>query len=277
MEELNGTQKDFLTGFYTREHLISSLLKRIIDANLHKEKFSILLIDIDHFKKINDKHGHLWGDEFLKYVSSTLRLTLQDKGHIFRYGGDEFVVLFSSPDPKEAFSLAKQFNLVMRNRPFLFNGRLFKITLSCGLATYPVDAKGAEDLLKLADKALYFSKRFGRNTTTRAGKMGWRKFKMILVVFLEIFFIAALVFFLNTYFFKGSPIKALKNLRIRRMLPVGLRAETTIVLKSGDVILGNIVSEDQNKLVVEVALGQGRCTMNIEKNLIQSITKKGEK
>ena len=80
MDDLSHAQKDFLTGFYTREHLASTLLKGIIDANLHNEKFSILLIDIDNFKKINDKYGHLWGDEFLKYVSSTLRLTLQNKG-----------------------------------------------------------------------------------------------------------------------------------------------------------------------------------------------------
>jgi diguanylate cyclase (GGDEF)-like protein len=283
MEELSGAQKDFLTGFYTRDHLISSLLKRIIEANLRKEQFSILLVDIDHFKKINDKYGHLWGDEFLKYVSSTLRLTLQDKGFIFRYGGDEFVVLFSSPDPKEAFLLAKQFNLVMRSRPFLFNGRLFRITLSCGLATYPDDAKGADDLLKLADKALYFSKRFGRNTTTRVGKIGWRRFKIILVVVLEAFFIMAAVSLLNTYFFKGSPIMAIKRLCFRGILPVGLGADTTIVLKSGEVILGSIISEDQDKLVVEVVLGQGSCTMNIEKSLIQDIIrsenkkKKGEK
>lgn len=277
MEELSGTQKDFLTGFYTRDHLISSLLKRIIEANLRKEQFSILLIDIDHFKKINDKYGHLWGDEYLKYVSSTLRLTLQDKGFIFRYGGDEFVVLFSSPDPKEAFLLAKQFNLVMRNRPFLFNGRLFRITLSCGLATYPDDAKGADDLLKLADKALYFSKRFGRNTTTRVGKMGWRRFKIILVVVLEIFFILAAVSLLNTYFFKGSPVRAIRRLWFRRILPIGLKADTTIVLKSGEVILGSIISEDQDKLVVEVALAQGSCTMNIEKSLIQDIIGSGNK
>ncbi len=271
MDDLKQTQKDFLTGFYTREYLISALLKRIVDANLHNEKFSILLIDIDHFKKINDKYGHLWGDEFLKFVSSTLRLTLEDKGFIFRYGGDEFVVLFSTPEPKQAFLLAKQFNIVMRNRPFLFNGRLFRITISCGLATYPDDAKGTEDLLKVADKALYFSKRYGRNTTTRAGKIGLQKFKIIAVVFLEVFFIAASVFFINTYLFKGFLPKTLSRLSIRRLLPIGVKADTRIILKTGDVILGRIVAEDEDKLIVEVSLEQGRCTMNIEKTLIQSI------
>ena len=272
MDDLANTQKDFLTGFYTREHLISALLKRIINANLRKEKFSILLIDIDHFKKINDKYGHLWGDEFLKYVASTLRLTLEGKGSIFRYGGDEFVVLFSTPESKQAFLLAKQFNLVMRRRPFLFNGRLFKITISCGLATYPDEARGAEDLLKVADKALYFSKRYGRNTTTQVGKIGAQKFKIISVVFLEVFFIAVLIFFINAYLLKGFFPKILNRLSVGKLLPVRVKADTTIVLKSGDVILGRIIAEDQDKLVVSVSLGQGSCTMNIEKNLIQSIT-----
>ena len=271
MEDLQQSQKDFLTGFYTREHLISTLLKRIIDANLHNEKLSILLIDIDHFKRINDKYGHLWGDEFLKYVASTLRLTLEDKGLIFRYGGDEFVVLFSSPDPKQTFLLAKRFNVVMRNRPFLFNGRLFKITISCGLSTYPDDAQGAEELLKEADQALYFSKRYGRNTTTRAGKIGLQKFKIISTVFLEVFFILAILFSLNIYVFNSRFQRILNRLPIRKLLPLGIRSDTTIVLKSGDVIFGRIISEDQDKLVVSVSLGQGSCTMNIEKNLIESI------
>jgi len=271
MEELKGSQKDFLTGFYNREHLVSTLLKRIIDANLHNAKLSILLIDIDHFKKINDKYGHLWGDEFLKYVASTLRLTLEDKGLIFRYGGDEFVVLFSTPDHKQAFLLARQFNIVMRNRPFLFNGRLFKITISCGLATYPNDAQGAEDLLKAADKALYFSKRFGRNTTTRAGMVVAQKLKIIAVLFLEVIFIATMVFLVNTYLFKGFLPRALSRLQIKRLLPIGVKAETTIILKSGDVIMGRIIAEDRDKLVMSISLGQGICTMSIEKTLIQNI------
>jgi len=277
MEELSQSHKDFLTGFYTREHLVSTLLKRIIDANLHKEKFSVLLIDIDHFKRINDKHGHLWGDEFLKFVSSTLRLTLENKGLIFRYGGDEFVVLFSTPDPKEAFALVKQFNLIVRGRPFLFNGKLFKITISCGLATYPDDAEGAEDLLKAADEALYFSKRYGRNTTTRVGKIGIRKFKIISIVFLEVFVLAALVLFLNTYLFKGIVQRALGRLPIKATASLGQTAETTITLKSGEMFQGQIVSENKDELVVNVLLGQGSCEINIERDLIESIDRANDK
>lgn len=272
MDNLKDTQKDFLTGFYTREHLTSELDRRITDANIHNEKFSILLIDIDHFKKINDKHGHLWGDEFLKFIGSTLRLTLEDKGLIFRYGGDEFVVLFSTNDPKEAFLLAKQFNLVVRNRPFLFNGRLFKITISCGLATFPKNGTTPEKLMEAADKALYFSKRFGRNTTTLAGKIGFYKVRIALVVFLEICFIAGLAFFVHSYFFQDTFRRFLAKIPVSRILSTGVKADTTVVLKSGQVISGKIVDEDRKKLVMEVSLGRGSCTMNIEKSLIQSIT-----
>jgi len=271
MDGLEEAQKDFLTGFYNREYLISTLLKRIIDAKLRKEKLSILLIDIDHFKRINDKHGHLWGDEFLKYVASTLRLTLENKGLIFRYGGDEFVVIFSTSSPKEAYLLARQFNLVMKNRPFLFNGRLFKITISCGLATCPDDASSAEALLKAADQALYFSKRFGRNTTTCVSRIKLQRFKMAIVVLLELSLIFGLGLLVHRYVYKGLFGKTLKSFAISRLLPVKVKADTKIVLRSGDVVLGRVISEDQEKLVVEVSLGQGSCTMNVEKAQVQDI------
>jgi diguanylate cyclase (GGDEF)-like protein len=277
MDDLSQSQKDFLTGFNTREHLISTMIRRIVEAKLHNEKFSILLVDIDHFKKINDKYGHLWGDEFLKYVASTLRLSLEDKGLIFRYGGDEFVVIFSTQDPKHAFYLSKQFNAVMKNRPFLFERRLFRITVSCGLATYPDDAQRAEKLLQKADEALYFSKKFGRNTTTRAGRISFQKFKIFFVIFLEVLFFATFVFFLSTYVIKYPLKHTLHRLFIKRFLPVGYEADTTIILKSGDVIKGHIITEDEHKLIVSIFLGQGSCTMNIERSLIYSIERKHRK
>lgn len=252
--------------------MISVIHKKIMDVNLRKEKFSVLLIDIDHFKKINDKYGHLWGDEFLKFIASTLRLTLEEKGLIFRYGGDEFVVVFSTAKPKQAYLLAKQFNQVVRSRPFLFNGRLFRITISCGLATYPDDAGDVDGLLQRADKALYFSKRYGRNTTTSASRMGLRQFKMISVIFLEVFLISGLVFLIHQYLLRGSFKRSLSKLAVSRLLPVKVEPQTQIILKSGDVVLGRIVSENQEKLVVEVSLGRGSCTLDIEKSLIETIT-----
>lgn len=273
MKDLAQAHKDFLTGFYTREHLIPTLNKKIIDANQRKERLSILLIDIDHFKKINDKYGHLWGDEFLKYVSSTLRLTLENKGLIFRYGGDEFVVIFSVPHPEQALLLAKQFNAVIINRPFLFNGRLFRITISCGLATYPNDTQDVEELIGMADKALYFSKKYGRNTTIQASKIGIYKFKWISIVFLKVFFIIAVLSFIVSAigFQRGFSLKKLSRLPIIRLLFTVPEADTTIILKSGDVLSGRIIEEDENRVLFSVIFDQGSYVVGVEKSLIREI------
>jgi len=250
MDKLDQVQKDVMTGAYTREQLFPVLKKRIINANLHNEKLSILLVDIDHFKEINDKYGHLWGDEFLKYVASTLRLSLEGKGLIFRYGGDEFVVLFSTPDPKQAFLLAMQFNVLLKEHPFLFSGRLFNVTLSCGLATYPEDAQRAEDLVKAADKALYFSKRLGRNTTTRAGKIGVYRFRIISVWVLKASLIAALLFFLTVYVFRDGVQKSIKKLIVDNLFSFACKRDAKVVLENGTAVKGRIIAEDEDKLVI---------------------------
>ncbi|MBN3037959.1 MAG: GGDEF domain-containing protein [Candidatus Omnitrophica bacterium] len=277
MEDINlsGVQKDFLTGFYNREQLNPTLEKRISDANIHKKKFCILLVDIDHFKKINDTYGHLWGDEFLKYVSSTLRLTLQDQGVIFRYGGDEFVVVFKDPDPKKAFALAKTFNVVMRNRPFLFNGKLFRITISCGLATFPDDARDSENLMKIADKAMYYSKRYGRNMTIPANKIGLYKLKRMVSLSVKALVVFIIVGFVGSYFFKDQ-IKAyipqgLGGRGFKNVIPVKFDTDTKVILKTGDVILGRKVAEDENTLVLEMAMGRGSGKITVEKSKILSI------
>lgn len=266
MDEIKDMQKDAMTGAYTREHLLPTLKRMIIDANLRKERLSILLVDIDHFKQINEKYGHLWGDHFLRFEIATLRSTLQKKGLVFRYGGDEFVVIFSSPDPKEASLLAKQFNLVMEKRPFLFEGRLFKITVSCGLATYPDDAKSAEDLLKIADEALYFSKRSGRNTTTLVSKIGFYKIKTGVFTSLKILVIAGCAFFLYSYLFRADVQKAIKKSVVNKLLSSVFKTDTKIILKDGTTIKGHIVIEDGDNLIV-VAPVNKEDTRIILKNL----------
>lgn len=277
-DNLSQAQKDFLTGFFNRELLSPTLERKVMEAKLHNQKFSILLIDIDHFKKINDKYGHLWGDEFLKYVASTLRLTLSDKGVIFRYGGDEFVVVFKEADPKKVLVLAKMFNLVMRNRPFLFNGHLFKITLSCGMATYPDDAKDAEGLVKIADKAMYISKRSGRNMTVRANRIGIQRLKKLGTLLTQIIVVLAVWCVIGGYFFKDK-IKAylpdFSKISLKRIIPARFNADTKIVLQSGEVVVGRAVAEDDKTIVVEISMGQGTGQVPIEKRKILSIERKG--
>jgi diguanylate cyclase (GGDEF)-like protein len=264
MEEIEQLQKDALTGTYTREYLLPTLKKRIFNAKLRKEKFSILLVDIDHFKNINDKYGHLCGDQFLKYVTSTLRSTLEDKGLIFRYGGDEFVVLFSTPDPKEAFLLAKQFNLLMGRRPFIFNARLFKMSVSCGLATYPEDARDPENLLKIADKALYFAKRYHRSATIRAVHIGLQRFKIAILTLLKLILFVVVVLFFITFIYKPDVQKRVKSSLINKILSI-TRPDTKIVLRDGTIIKARIVLEDQDKIVVIMPLNKKSTKMIFRK------------
>jgi diguanylate cyclase (GGDEF)-like protein len=264
MDEIEQLQKDALTGTYTREYLLPILKKRIFNAKLRKEKFSILLVDIDHFKNINDKYGHLCGDQFLKYVTSALRSTLEDKGLIFRYGGDEFVVLFSTPDPKQAFLLAKQFNLLMGKRPFIFNARLFKMSVSCGLATYPDDARDPESLLKIADKALYFAKRYHRSATIRAIHIGLQRFKIAVLILLKVTLFVTLILFFSTFIFKPDVQKRIKSSLVDKLFSIA-KPDTKIILRNGTIIKVRIVAEDRDKIVVIMPLNKKSTKMIFRK------------
>ena len=171
-------RRDGLTGFFVREELVLFLARLMAGAGEGEKGFSIALIDIDHFKKFNDKHGHLFGDEILKYATSTLRLTFYEgQCSFFRYGGDEFIAVFPGKDPKEAQGLIRQCHTNLFRRPCLSGNKLYRVMISCGIAGFPSDAKTPEELIQKADEAMYFSKRNGRNTTTVLGKIPYLRLR----------------------------------------------------------------------------------------------------
>ena len=151
-------KEDILTGFFVREELIPYLNVLIKKGN----KFSLGLMDLDNFKKYNDEYGHLFGDEILKYVASTIKLTISGRGDIFRYGGDEFIIIFQHRDRKHAANIFKVCNRNMQKRPFLYRNRFFKISASYGIVEYPSDAKDIKTLIDKADRAMYFAKKAAR-------------------------------------------------------------------------------------------------------------------
>ncbi len=164
--------KDFLTNCFMREGLFPFLRKMEEDNRATRKPFSLLVMDVDHFKTFNDKYGHLSGDEVLKYFSSSLRLDLEDEENVpFRFGGDEFIVVFPRKSASEAYRLAARLQKNIKSRSCLIKGRQLKITFSGGIASYPHDARSAEDLLDKADKALYYSKNHGRGRTTKYSEM----------------------------------------------------------------------------------------------------------
>ena len=149
------TGKDFLTNCYAREGLIPYLKKMEEEYLTNKRPFSVLIMDVDHFKSFNDKYGHLYGDEVLKYFSSSMRLDLEDEENAaFRFGGDEFVTVFPNKAPGDAYRLASRLRKNIRTRSCLIKGRQISITFSGGISGYPTDANTIEDILDKADKAL---------------------------------------------------------------------------------------------------------------------------
>ncbi len=159
---------DPLTGVPNRRHLFAQLEIEIARANRFATQLSILMIDIDHFKKLNDNAGHRAGDEVLRHVSHLMRKLVRRVDTVARYGGEEFVVLLPQVTKAEAAEVADKLRLAVeacdlectRVQP---DGRL---TVSIGVANLPIDAVNEEQLVDCADSALYASKRGGRNRVT---------------------------------------------------------------------------------------------------------------
>ncbi|MFC1753005.1 GGDEF domain-containing protein [Thermoproteota archaeon] len=269
---LQEAQKDELTGFYRREGFDSFLENILKEANLNKSKCSIGIVDIDHFKKFNDKYGHLFGDEVLKYIASTLRLTLEEAGYIFRYGGDEFVVVFPGSSSEDAYKLMKSCNHSVANRPFSNKGKLIVITVSCGVAGFPADGKDREKLFKRADDALYFSKRYGRNATTLAGRMVYQKIGRGLLVF-GAFVLVAFFVLVGMYLFNDNFKSRINGTRPGSAVTgeEDGRKRDTIILKRGSQVRGRIISEKGESVLIELYLGEGKGQLTIKKSEIEEI------
>ncbi len=155
----------------------------------------MLIMDVDHFKTFNDKFGHLYGDEVLKYFSSSMRLDLEDEENApFRFGGDEFIMVFPHKSANDGARLANRLRKNMRTRSCLIKGHQISVTFSGGIACYPVDASTIDDLLERADKALYYSKNHGRGRITKFSELAHKEFIQVGVIIAILVVIAAGLF-----------------------------------------------------------------------------------
>lgn len=159
---------DSLTGLFNRSWLDETLDKEFLQATAQGWPLSIAFIDLDHFKRINDTHGHLVGDEVLRSVADLLSTAFRQTDFVARYGGEEFVVLLPGTGTPSARSVLERFLEQLRSQSYtLATGGSLRVTASIGLATHiaPDSHFGsAYDLLRAADRALYTAKRGGRNT-----------------------------------------------------------------------------------------------------------------
>ncbi len=153
---------DALTGIYSRAALNQRLQEETERARRYGENLSLLLLDLDHFKSINDAFGHTRGDQVLIEFSARLSFLVRSSDVVFRYGGDEFVILLPHTDRDQAARLAERLLDAMRHSPFPGEPEL-SLSLSVGIACFPQDASTPQALFELADKRHYHAKRHGRD------------------------------------------------------------------------------------------------------------------
>ena len=153
---------DSLTGLFNHGYLQELIRREIKRAERYPKKFALLMLDLDHFKEINDRFGHQRGDKVLKKVASILASCCRDTDYVARYGGDEFVVLMPETSSEDARRLAER----VRSRVSSMKvapGESFSITASCGIADYPACGADATVVVSAADTALLWAKRHGRD------------------------------------------------------------------------------------------------------------------
>lgn len=161
---------DGLTELYTRRYLEERLeeeIKRSVRRNI---KLSFLMIDVDHFKKINDEHSHLTGDQVLHAIGEIIKQNIRGIDIAARYGGEEFSLILPDTDQKGAHYAAERIRHAVEESSIRAYDAELKVTVSIGVATCPKDGKKMDDIIDRADQALYLAKQKGRNCICVYGK-----------------------------------------------------------------------------------------------------------
>lgn len=154
---------DALTGLYNRRHFNAELEREFMRSKRYGGNLCIAIIDIDFFKKINDTYGHLCGDYVLKEVAYLILGNFRKTDMVFRYGGEEFVVLMTETSLENSLIPLERLRKTIENNNFIFKGEKIKVTISIGAETNHTES--TEEFLNNADKALYQAKQSGRNQT----------------------------------------------------------------------------------------------------------------
>ena len=152
---------DGLTGLYNRRHFDSMVEREFLRSKRYDGDLSLAIVDIDFFKKINDQYGHLCGDYVLKEVAYMILDNFRKTDLVFRYGGEEFVVLLTETNLSGSVVPLERLRKKIESYPFKFNGEGLKLTISIGVADNLVES--TQELIGNADKALYEAKGGGRN------------------------------------------------------------------------------------------------------------------
>ena len=163
------TTTDMMTKLKMRHFFLTNLIERQEEAAVSEKHLAIIMMDIDHFKNLNDTYGHTCGDYVLKQVSRIILKSVRQMDLAARYGGEEFIVLLPDADGKTAKSVAERVRKGIEKQLFEYDNHQFNVTISIGVAEYdPARDVTANKFIDRADKALYYSKQNGRNMVNLA-------------------------------------------------------------------------------------------------------------
>lgn len=154
---------DNLTGLFVHRHFQERFREELHRAERYHHALSLILLDLDHFKQVNDVHGHSIGDTVLAEAASRIKEASGPTAIVARYGGEEFAVVLPHTPKARAMQVANAINTLLKARPFDLGGLRLPLTISAGVATYPEDALAREAVIQAADTALYQAKRDGRD------------------------------------------------------------------------------------------------------------------
>jgi len=165
----SAAHTDPLTKVYNKGYIMESLEAEFKRARALHQDFSLIILDLDHFKKVNDTYGHDAGDYVLKEVSALVRLKVLPKEAIFgRFGGEEFMILLPNTGLEAATQVGENVRAGLEKHQFVYEGTRIPVTASIGVAESALDVDNFNSLFKLADKAVYQAKHGGRNQVCTA-------------------------------------------------------------------------------------------------------------
>lgn len=169
MELNEKVQKDILTGAYSKAALLERGPEVIKRSDVLNEELTLLVFDIDHFKKVNDTYGHAGGDFVLKELGKVINTKLvRAQDYFARFGGEEFVIILTATPLKTAIEVAERIRTTIESTQFDYEDQLIPVTISIGVASRKANQGDWETLFELADQAVYQSKQTGRNKVTAA-------------------------------------------------------------------------------------------------------------
>jgi len=159
-----ATLKDALTGLYNRRHLEHQLDVEIASALRHNKHLAVAMLDIDHFKKVNDTYGHAAGDAVLRAFAATIMQLIRPEDLFARYGGEEFTLVLRDTDVGRALAICERLRSTIHQTPIYFGSMTIAITSSCGIAVLEeCETPDKPTIMRIADERLYQAKESGRN------------------------------------------------------------------------------------------------------------------